>query len=142
MRRPLALTIVAWIFIATGLWGAASMIGPLWIEHKVNLSIDVLGLWVGPGLLRWDPRYYKWAVRLLIVSMILSPVALWAITLKPPSLGFEIFGHVAGGLPRLPVIAVALALLGLNIWQYVVLRRPGIRAGFEARQVQGEAMTE
>ncbi len=134
MRRPLALTIVAWLFVLGGLWGAVSILEALWVEHKITLAVDTLGLWVGPGLLRWDPRYYRWAQRLLVLDMVLASVVL-LLALHPLPVGLLVFSRPIGSVPRVLAVGASVALLGVSLWQYLVLRRPDIRQVFEAKKV-------
>lgn len=112
------------------------MIATLWIEHRIILTVDVIGLWVGPGVLHWDPRYYRWGVRLLVLGTVLSVVALLLLGLQPALMPLRPFGRPAGSVTRVPIIGAALMLLGVSVWQYVVLRRSDIRPVFEAREAQ------
>jgi len=135
MSRRSALRIVAWLFIGSGVWAAASIAGALLIEHRINLDLDVLGLWIGPGLLRNEARYRTWALRLLVCGFCLLPVAAGLLILQSRWLDVRLFGRPVGTL-SLPVALTALAgLAAVAAWQYWVLRRPDVSALFERSSI-------
>ena len=137
--RPLALKIVAWLFIAAGVVAAVSMLGLLIFAHRIELNIDLLGLWIGPGLLRLEAKYRTWALRLLIVSFVLAPVAAVLLVLQPSPLAVRIFNRPVGEV-SFPVAFAALAVVvGLSVWQFAVLRAPKVRAQFDAQATPPES---
>src|SRR4051812_45522542 len=109
MRRPSALQIVAWLFFASGVWAAVSIAGALLIEQRIHLDLEVLGLWVGPGLLRHEARYRTWAMRLLILAFCVAPIAAVLLLFQPQPLEVKVFDRPAGAMP-LPFALTTLAL--------------------------------
>ena len=107
------------------------MVGTLFVAHRVLIDIGVLGLWIGPGLLRREPRYRTWAVRLLVASFILLPLAALLLALQafPPTV--RMFDRPIGAVPYPVVLATLAALLGISIWLFLVLNAPGVRAQFD-----------
>ena len=49
---PTALVVVAWIFIIEGLAAIVPTARAILVEHRIDLNLTLLGLWIGPGLLR------------------------------------------------------------------------------------------
>lgn len=136
MRRPSALQLVAWLFSASGVWAALSIAGALFFEHRIDLALEVLGLWIGPGLLRYESRYRTWALRLLIFDFCMAPVAVLLLIMQPGPLALKFLGRPAGTV-SLAVALTALALMvGVSIWQYWVLRQPSIQALFTRRPAE------
>jgi hypothetical protein len=130
MTRPSALRIVAWLFIASGVWALVGIIGSLLIEVRIQIDIDLLGLWVGPGLLHREARYRTWALRLLVIGFFLTPVAGLLLFFQPRSVSVLVFGKRVGIVP-LPVALGTLAvMLVISVWEYWVLTRPAVRALF------------
>lgn len=127
-----ALRIVAWLFILFGAVAAASMIGGLFLEGRFNLAIDALGLVIGPGLLHYEARYRTWALRLLVLEFVLTAIIALLLVFNPAHSGVRIFGHPAELLSRPVALGNLILQLLVSLWQFVVLRRPAVRALFEA----------
>jgi sterol desaturase/sphingolipid hydroxylase (fatty acid hydroxylase superfamily) len=130
MRRPSALQLVAWLFFASGAWAAISIVTAVLFERHISLDFEVLGLWIGPGLLRRQARYRTWALRLLIVGFCLTPVAVMLLLVQRGALDVKFLGRPLGTIPVPVALAVLALLVGVSIWQYWVLRRPNVRALF------------
>jgi MFS-type transporter involved in bile tolerance (Atg22 family) len=132
MRRPSALQLVAWFFFVSGVLAAIGMAHTLLIARHVELDIDALGLWIGPGLLRREARYRTWAIRLLIVELCLAPIATLLLIFQPKPLGVKVFGHPVGTVHLSVALATLALLVGVSVWQYWVLSRADVRALFSA----------
>jgi hypothetical protein len=132
--------LVGWLFFALGVCAAVAIVVALLFERRINISIEVLGLWIGPGLLRHEARYRVWAMRLLILNFCVAPFAAAAQILAPNQPPVTVFGFAAGSVP-LSVAFTALALLvGVSAWQYRVLSQSNVRALFtDARTEHAEA---
>ncbi len=136
MRRPAAVQLVGWLFFALGVCAAVAIVVALLFERRISISIEVLGLWIGAGLLRHEARYRVWATRLLILNFCVAPFAAAAQILAPNQLPVTVFGFAAGSVP-LSVALTALALLvGVSVWQYWVLCKPDVRALFTASRTE------
>jgi len=136
MRRPSALQFVSWLFIVSGLWAAVSIAGALLIERRIDLDIELLGLWIGPGLLRHEARYRTWGMRVLIFGFCVAPIGTVLLIFQPQPLEVKVFGHPVGTMP-LPIALTILAfLVGVAVWQYWVLSQTDVRALFSAPPVE------
>jgi hypothetical protein len=127
-----ALRVVAWLFILFGASAAASMIGGLFLEGRFNLAVDALGLVIGPGLLHYEARYRTWALRLLILEFVLTGIVALLFVFNPAHSGVRVFGRPAELLSRTVAIGNLIVLFLISVWQFLVLRRPAVRALFEA----------
>jgi hypothetical protein len=122
---------VAWLFTASGLWAAVSMAGAVLLNDRITLYFAIIGLWIGPGLLRHEARYRTWALRLLLLGFCVAPLfVVILIVRRPSSVPVNLFGRQVGTVS----VSAALALVALTVaitgWQYWVLRRPDVRALF------------
>ena len=128
-ENPMALRIVAGLFLLVGLLTAVDIILKL-IRGHLDLNLMLLCLWIGPGLLRHDPTWRKWALAILwfifFILALLFPLAL----LRPP-LDFQFFGFPATPAPFVSTLLFLLATFLLTLWQYRVLIRPDIKRLFE-----------
>ena len=136
LRRLSAVQLVGWLFFATGVVAAVRIAVVLLLERRITIDFDVLGLWIGPGLLRHEARYRVWAMRLLVLSLCIASIAAVALIFAPGPLQLKIFGQPAGTV-SLSLALTALALLeSVSVWQYWVLRKPDVRALFSAARTE------
>ena len=127
-ENPMALRIVAGLFVLQGLLTAVGVILKLCRGH-LDLNLMLLCLWIGPGLLRHNPTWRKWALVVLwFTFFVVSLLAVFAL-LRPP-LDFKIFGFPAGPVPPVLTLLFLLAMFLLTLWQYRVLIRPDIHGLF------------
>ena len=131
--NPLALRIVAGLFTFTGVCAVIEVVLLLTRGH-IDLNFGVLGLWIGPGLLRHNRTWRTWALVFLWIGLIGSPV-FTLLALTRSALDFKVFGIPVGKVPNGIGLIVAAAVFLLSLWQYRVLTRPEIRrlfyGGFE-----------
>lgn len=132
MKRRSALQVVGLLFILAGACGAFSMAEAALFEHRLHIAVDVLGLWIGPGLLRHDPRYRRWALRLLIADFVLAPVAAVMLILQPRPFIVQILAQPVGTISLPAALAALATFVAVAVWAFRVLRRPHVRALFEA----------
>ena len=126
--NPMALRIVAGLFVLQGLLTVADVVVKLFHDH-LDLNLMLLCLWIGPGLLRHSPTWRKWALVVLWFSFFaISLLAIFAL-LRPP-LDFKIFGFPAAPAPPVLTLLFLLAAFLLTLWQYRVLIRPDIHGLF------------
>lgn len=129
-RRPSALQLVAWLFLASGVWAAISIAAALFMKQRISLDLEVLGLWIGPGLLRHEARYRRWALRLLTVALCLAPIATLLLLVRPAPFDAKFLGRPVGTIPRPAALTVLAILVGVAVWQYWVLQQPSVAALF------------
>jgi hypothetical protein len=128
---PTALVVVAWIFILEGIAAIVTTTRGLLFEHRIDLNLALLGLWIGPGLLRGSASHRRWAIVMLRLALVLGPIALLFVLVSPSVPPITVF-HVSLGLfSRGYLLAtVGLVLSGI-VWQLRVLQRPDVRVLFE-----------
>lgn len=126
--NPMALRIVAGLFVLQGLLTAVDVAVKLFHDH-LDLNLMLLCLWIGPGLLRHSPTWRKWALAVLWFSFFALSLLILLALLRPP-LDFKVFGYPAATVPLVPTLLFLLATLLLNLWQYRVLIRPDIHCLF------------
>lgn len=131
--RSLPLKIVAWLFIVAGIEAVVSIVGKLVLEGGIDLNIGLLGLWIGPGLLRRDPKYRTWALRVLALGLILEAIAAAIFTVQPAPYVVRSFGRQIGSVSSPVALAAILAIVALTLWQVAVLRAPSVRAQFDVK---------
>jgi hypothetical protein len=136
VSRPKLLRLVAWLFIISGGISAAGMILTLVLERRINLDLDVAGLWIGQWLLDHEPRGHRWALTLLRIGFVLRPLAGLLIFFGPAKPEVRVWGRLAGSVPAMLVIFVLGVILGLNMWQYWILQRAEMRALFDSATPQ------
>lgn len=136
MRRPSPLQVVAWLFFASGLSAAVSIAGALLFEGRINLDINVIGLWICPGLLRYEARYRAWAMRLLILDFCTLPIAMLLVLLQTRPIEMKVFGRSAGTVSPSIVLAILAVISAGAVWQYWVLSRAHVRALFTIRPAE------
>jgi cytochrome c oxidase subunit IV len=128
-RIPRALTIVGWLFILEGISALIDIIG--WaMRGRISVNIGILGLVIGPGLFRLDPRWRRWALVFTWVTMIAAPLAIVVLLLAPSPLELQLFGRVIGEVPRGVGVGLVTGILLVAVWQYRVLMRSDVRAEF------------
>jgi len=125
---PTALKIVAWLFIAGGILSILQILYLL-TQSQLHIETGVLGVFIGPGLLRWSRGWRTCALVLLWFGMILSPIFL-LMTLSAGSMNVNIFGVSAGSVPAAVGFIFGALMFAMAIWEYRVLVREDIRGRF------------
>jgi hypothetical protein len=126
---PTSLKVVAILFVLGGAFSLVEVVVSL-MHGNVNMNFGVLGLFIGPGLLRLRRGWRTCALVFLWIGIIGAPiVAVIFITTSRP-LDLAIFDHKVGHASKEFGIAIAALLFGLAVWQYRVLTRPDVCALF------------
>lgn len=128
---PTALVVVAWIFIIEGIAAIVPTARSMFVEHRIDLNLTLLGLWIGPGLLRGQASHRRWALFMLRLGLVLSAIVL-LIVLLSPSVPPIILFHGSLGFPSRGYLlaTIGFVLIGI-VWQLRVLQHPDVRALFE-----------
>ena len=127
---PVLLKVVAWIFIIGGVLACIEIVVALMNEH-VNINIGVLGLFIGPGLLKLRRSWRTCALAYLVIALITIPIITLLSLVAPASeFGICIFGQPLGRAPMELVLVIAIGSFSLGAWVLWVLTRPQIRALF------------
>ena len=126
---PTSLRVVALLFILCGVLSLIQVIGSL-MNGNLNINFGVLGLFIGPGLLRLSQGWRTCALVFLWIAIIGMPIlAILFMTASGP-LDFKVFGQKAGHGSKELVILLACLMFILAAWQYRVLTRPDVRRLF------------
>ena len=129
-----ALAIVAWMFIADGVWTVLVILVSFLNGYGADSGWSIVNIWIGIGLL----LRRRWALGLAPVSLFIS-IALGAVGLvvtafintEPISI-IETLGYPFASILRIGTLLAVGANLAFNIWQYRVLKRTTVRALFSA----------
>jgi hypothetical protein len=132
-RAPTSLRVVAALFFLAGVLGAINSVAAL-LHDSLHIRLEVLGLFIAPGLLKCRRGWRTCALVLLwigfLVTTVMTGIVLYGGLQGPWELGWN-WGSphrtVISPFVFLGPIAAGSALL---VWQYRVLTRPGIRELF------------
>jgi len=126
---PISLKIVAWLFIFFGVCSVIEIIVSL-LHNNININLGVLGLFIGPGLLRLSRGWRTCALVFIWIALIGLPVfALLALTARGPA-DLKLFGQLIGHAPKELALVGTAVLFLLALWEYRVLTRPDVRGLF------------
>ncbi len=140
---PISLTSVAVLFILGGISAVIEIIVSLMNNH-ININFGVLGLFIGPGLLRLSRGWRGCALVFLWIAIIGTPIVAIAIMFFAHSgpLDFTLFGQKAGHVSKEIGLAIAAIVFVIAWWQYRVLTRPDIRQLFGLSAGQQDAAAD
>ena len=131
-----ALAIVAWMFIADGVWTALVIVVTFLNGYGADSGLGIVNVWLGVGLL----LRRRWALTLAPISLFISiamGVAGLVVTAffntEPISI-VETFGYPFASVLRVGTLLAVGVNLAFNIWQYRVLTRTTVRALFSVTE--------
>lgn len=147
MTRPAdtrALTIVAWMFIADGVWTALVILVTFLKGYGAESGLGLFNIWLGVGLLLRRP----WALSLAPISLFVSIaagvfgfVALAFINTEPDRI-VESLGSPFTSILRVGLMVGIGANVAFNFWQFRVLVRSTVRALFTPSDSQDLSRAE
>ena len=126
---PVSLQVVAALFILSGIWALLQM---LLIHSLDNILLDLtlLGLVIGPGLLRrswyWQPVAVVW----LLLELAGAVWAVAPIARAPGPFDVWILSQNLGQISKAFALTLVAGALLLFAWQFWVLLRPDVRRIF------------
>ncbi|MCP4611800.1 MAG: hypothetical protein GY845_24115 [Planctomycetes bacterium] len=127
---PVSLTVVAILFILGGIYAVIDIIVAI-AHSRISINFNVLGLFIGPGLLALRPGWRKYALFFTWIAIIGIPIiALLIITVRGP-LDFKIFGQVVGHTTKGFGLLIVGIIYAVALWQYHVLTRPDVKELFQ-----------
>ena len=126
---PTSLKVVAVLFVLSGLSSLIEVMISLAHGH-LSINFGVLGLLIGPGLLRLSRGWRTWALVLTWLAIILAPIAAIAFLAVQGPIEFLLFGQQVGDAPTALGVGLAALVFLVALWQYRVLTRPDVRALF------------
>jgi hypothetical protein len=131
---PTALYVVAILFIVGGVASAIEVINSLLHDH-VNINIGVLGLFIGPGLLRLNRGWRTCALVFIWIGLIMVPVVSLVFLLHDGQVEFNLFGQQVGHVSSLFALLMLAAFFAFMLWEYRVLTRSDVRFLFGVSNV-------
>jgi hypothetical protein len=124
---PTSLKVVAALFILSGICSLIDVVVSL--MHN-NINFGVLGLFIGPGLLRLRRGWRTCALVFLWIAMIGVPIIAVLFLTSSGPVDFVLFGQKVGHASKEFCIAIVAVVFALAVWQYRVLTRPDVRRLF------------
>ena len=128
-----ALKIVAWMFIADGVWTALVIIVSFLNGYGSQSELGLFNIWLGVGLL----LRRSWALSLAPISLFFSIttgvvgfVVLAFLNTEPISI-VESLGYPFASVLRAGTLVAVGANVAFNVWQYRVLARRTVRELFK-----------
>ena len=100
----------------TGICSMVSMVIGL-TEGRLSINLDLLGVFIGPGLLRLRRGWRTCALVFLWLDLIILPIAVLLFIFAEARPHYLLFGEAVGDAPRAAGVILMLLLFGLAIWQ-------------------------
>jgi hypothetical protein len=126
---PTSLKVVAALFLLGGICSVIEVLVSLLHSH-ISINFGVLGLFIGPGLLRLSRGWRTCALVFLWIAMIVIPIVAVIFMIASGPAEFTLFGQNVGQAPKGLGVVIAALAFGLAVWQYRVLTRPDVRRLF------------
>ena len=130
MKRPLPLTIVAWLFILSGASATWDVVSSLFTD-RISLNLAVCMLPVGIGLLKGNPDSAFWAKFWIGLSFLGALVLVVMYPIYGDRCAVNVAGHMVKGTPRHVVSGLFLLAILAASWKAV--GSAGARAFFRSR---------
>jgi hypothetical protein len=128
--HPRALSIVAWLTIASGVGAVFDMlVGPL-LGHSPTLALGVLNIWLGRGLLAHRRWAYDWSRFVTAGGVVLCAVVLFVVFVFRETVTVTVFGIWIGPVNHFVGAVPITAALVMTAWEYRVLGRADVRSLF------------
>lgn len=126
---PRSLRIVAIVFLVTGGIAVLRMLTAL-IGGGLLLDTNLVGLWIGPALLRREPWARGWGLFLSWITMLVAIVTFFLVARGPLRIDATYFGVGPVSIHRSWLLAYTVLAVLLASWQITVLSRDPIRRLF------------
>ena len=126
---PTSLVIVAVLFIIGGASAAIEILVSLMVGH-FSLNFGVLGLFIGPGLLRLSRGWRICALVFIWITLIATPLVVLLLLVIDVPLDLTVSGRRYGDAPKTVVLFIGTIIFSVIVWQLHVLTRPDIRRRF------------
>ena len=128
-EAPTALKVVAGLFILGGICAVIEMIVGLF-HSRLTINFGVLGLFIGPGLLRFSRGWRICALVFLWLPLIGLPIFVLLLLARFRPLDFDVFGVKVGEVSPVVGLVTATLFFLLALWEYRVPTRPDVRRLF------------
>ena len=128
-KLPASLVVVAVLFIIGGVSSVIEVLLSLMNGH-ININFGVLGLFIGPGLLRLRRGWRTCALVFIWLGLIFAPIVALLVLTTNGQANFNVFGQRVGGIPDVLALAIVAVVFAIVLWEYRVLTRPDVRELF------------
>jgi hypothetical protein len=130
-RIPVALKVVAWLFIVSGIWAAWGVFAAL-ANGNISINFSVLSFFIGLGLLRLSRAWRTWALIFTWFELICLPIFGLALLSGAGTVTGTLFeeGQISASRTRLAYFMIIVAFFLVAVWQYRILTRPDVRLLF------------
>jgi hypothetical protein len=134
MKRPALLTIVAFLFIVSGIASAWELSSGL-SHGRVNITFGILALFVGIGLLRFKRGWRTCALGIVWLCFLFTALAFGKLVFSPESVMIR-WGDLHSTAAQRPMTAwvLVIAFSFLVAWAYQVLTRHDVRRLFGVQE--------
>lgn len=122
-----SLKIVAYLFMIGGILSVVDTCVEL-LFGRFNLNLGVFIIFIGRGLLHFNPRSLAWAIFFTWMGLIFMPIAAAASLFT--HVNFQIFGLSVGQVPHGVGFIFSTAMFALYYWQYSILKNRQVRRLF------------
>jgi hypothetical protein len=129
-KPPTSLVVVAVLFILGGASAVFEAIIAL-LHGSVDLNFGVLGLFIGPGLLRFSRGWRTCALVFTWLGLLGLPIIAVMFLISSLPLDITVVGQKVGNLSKFIGVFAGVTIFALTVWQYRVLTRPDVRRLFK-----------
>lgn len=112
------------------------------MKGHIKLNFNILGLFIGPGLLRLHRGWRTCALTFLWGALIGVPIVSMIFLGHHGPFDLKLFGQKVVHASKHFALLLAVAVFLTAVWQYSVLTRPDIRAMFGLTEEPGESENE
>lgn len=126
---PLALTIVAVVFLLGGVLSLIETITSLKFGH-ISINFGVIGIFIGVGLFRLRRGWRTCALVFIWIGLVGLPIVGFQFLHYSGPLNFGIYGRELGSFTKEIGLAVIMISFLFTLWQFRVLTRPDVRSLF------------
>ena len=137
-QAPLALKIVAALFIISGVFAALEVLVSL-THGRIELRLGVVGIFIGLGLLHFRRGWRTCALLFTWIVLGFIPFFVFLALAGERSLHFELFGQQVGETSPNLALLVAAVVFAITLWQYRILTRQDVVELFDGGAERGAA---
>jgi len=123
---PIPVRVLGWLWYLSAVCAVVHIAIGLLFQKRLNFDFNVLGFWMGPGLVRGDRRWWSWAVNLTCFGIVAILAIVWFVLGQGSDglmLTFNVFDYPVGRMSLFQFIVFAAALEFLAFWSLWVLQK-------------------
>jgi hypothetical protein len=124
-QAPIELKLVAALFILGGILAVLEVV-VLLVHGTVKIDLEVLGIFIGLGLLRFRRGWRRCALVLTWFGLIFLPVFALLVIAGAHPLHVKLLGQQVGYASSGVALLLTAGLFALALWQYRILTRSDV----------------